>query len=96
MQLVTIGPKYQIVIPKEVRKKIKNLKPGGKVSVYTHDEGKSITIDPEPQSWVERTAGMMTDAWKGIDPIAEVEKMRGEWGDRLKEQEKIWNETKKS
>lgn len=90
MQLVTIGSKYQIVIPKEVRKKIKNLKPGGKVGVYTHDEGKSITIDLDPQSWVDRTYGMMKDAWKGTDPIAEIEKMRDEWEERLQEQAKIW------
>lgn len=86
---MTIGPKYQIVIPKEVRKKIKSLKPGKKVGVYAVDD-KSITIDPDPQSWVDRTYGMMKDAWKGIDPIAEVEKMRDEWDERLTEQAKIW------
>lgn len=79
MQLVTIGPKYQVVIPKEVRKKIKNLKPGNKVGVYTPDEGKSITIEPNPQSWVDRTYGMMKDAWKGIDTTKYLEQLRSEW-----------------
>ncbi len=85
---MTIGPKYQIVIPKQVREKIKHLKPGKKVGVYSSN-GKSITIDPEPESWVERTYGMMTEAWKGIDMIAEVEKMKNEWEERLVELDKI-------
>lgn len=85
---MTVGPKYQIVIPKEVRKKMKGLKPGGKVVVKSTDEN-TITIKTDPKSWVERTYGMMTEAWKNIDPIAELEKMRNEWEERLKELEKI-------
>lgn len=89
MQQVTIGPKYQIVIPKEIRKKVKGIKPGKKVGVYTHDEGKSITVELNPQGWVDRTYGLMKDAWKDIDPIAEVEKMRDEWEERLAELDQI-------
>ena len=59
------------------------------MGVYTHDGGKSITIDPEPQSWVDRTYGMMKEAWKDIDPIAEVEKMRDEWEEKLEELDQI-------
>ncbi len=88
MQIVTVGPKYQVVIPKEIRKKIKSLKPGKKVGVYAVDE-KSIAIDPDPQSWVDRTYGMMKDAWKDIDPVAEVEKMKDEWEERLTELDQI-------
>ena len=89
MQLVTVGTKYQIVIPKEVRKKIKNLKPGKKVGVYTAKNEQFITIDPDPQSWVERTYGMMKNAWKDIDPIAEIEEMKNEWEEKLAELDKI-------
>ncbi len=89
MELVTLGSKYQIVIPKSVRKKYKNLKPGALVGVSPN--GEKISIDPEPQSWVERTRGMMTEAWRGIDMIAEVKKIRDEEEDRLKEQEQIWS-----
>lgn len=92
MQLVTIGPKYQVVIPKEVRKKLKGIKPGNKVALKAVDEN-TATIETEPKSWVERTAGMMTEAWQGIDPIKELEKMKNEWEERLKDQEKIWNKT---
>ena len=82
-----MGTKYQIVIPKEVRKKVKGLRPGSKVSVNKLDEN-TIAIKTKPQDWVERTRGMMTEAWKNIDTTAELEKMRDEWEDRLKELEK--------
>lgn len=88
MQLVTVGTKYQIVIPKNVRTKIKSLRPGKKVGVSTDE--KFITINPEPQSWADRNYGLMKDAWKDIDPIAEVEKIRNEWEEKLEEQAKIW------
>ena len=91
MQQVTVGTKYQIVIPKEVRKRIKGLKPGQKVKIYSADEN-TVSIKITQQDWVERTYGMMTDAWKGIDPIAELEKMRDEWEERLKGFEKeLWS-----
>jgi len=88
MQIVTVGTKYQIVIPKEVRKKIKAIQPGSKVNLV-EKEGK-ITLEPIERTWVERTSGMMTEYWKDIDPIAELEKMRNEWEERLEEQAKIW------
>lgn len=78
MQQVTVGTKYQIVIPKEVRKKIKGIKPGAKVVVYPNGKN-TVTIKAEEKSWVERTRGIAKDAWKDIDPIKELEKMRDEW-----------------
>lgn len=87
MQIVTVGSKYQIVIPKEVRKKMKGLRPGIKVGVYS-DKEDTMTVKTEPQNWVERTRGIMTEAWKGIDTTKELQKMRDEWEERLKEIEK--------
>lgn len=87
MQQVTVGPKYQIVIPKEVREKLNGLTPGAKVMVGKVNKD-TITIKTNPKNWVERTRGMMTKAWKDIDPIAELEKGRDEWEERLKEFEK--------
>lgn len=37
MQIVTISPKYEIIIPKEIREKIKGIKPGAKMSIYVQD-----------------------------------------------------------
>lgn len=86
MQLVTIGSKYQIVIPKEVRKKLKGIKPGVKVSVKPVDEN-TATLNIQEIKWSDRTYGLMQDAWKNIDPTAEINKMRDEWEDKVKELE---------
>lgn len=74
MQIVTVGSKYQVVIPKEVRKKVKILKPGTKVGIYA--DGEKISIDPEPENWVDRNYGMMKEAWKGIDTTKYLEDLR--------------------
>lgn len=87
MQQATIGTKYQIVIPKEVRKKIKGLKPGDKVNIQAIDRD-SFSVKTDPVSWVKRASGSMKDAWKDIDPIKELEKMRDEWEERQSELEK--------
>ena len=54
MQQVTIGTKNQIVIPKEVRQRIKGLKPGSKVSIYSIDDS-TIAIKVTPQDWIKST-----------------------------------------
>lgn len=81
MQQVTVGPKYQIVIPKAVREKIKDLKPGTKVIVKDVDK-KTITIKKVEKSWLERTRGMMAKSWKGIDTTKYLEDLRNEWDKR--------------
>ena len=78
MQLVTIGPKYQIVIPKEVRRKMKGLRPGNKVGISLKDAN-TASIKTEPKSWVERTSGIAKEAWKDIDTTKYLEKLRNEW-----------------
>lgn len=82
MQQVTVGTKYQIVIPKEVRKKVQGLKPGAKVGIYATDKS-SITINAEPKNWLERTRGMMKEAWKDIDTTKYLEDLRNEWERKL-------------
>ena len=77
MQTVTVGPKYQVVIPKEIRKKIKGVEKGAKMSVSM--ERDKVVMKPVADDWVGRTYGSMREAWKDIDPIAELEKMRDEW-----------------
>ena len=83
MNLATLGTKYQVVIPKKVRKTMKGLNPGIKVSIIPIDEY-TATLKIEPNNWVERTAGIATEAWKNINPITELEKGRDEWEERLK------------
>lgn len=87
MQTVTVGTRYQVVIPKSVRKGLVGLRPGSKVAVRRVDDD-TVTLQTKPNDWVERTRGMMTEAWKDIDPIVELEKMRNEWGERPRKIEK--------
>ncbi|OGM32442.1 hypothetical protein A2803_03135 [Candidatus Woesebacteria bacterium RIFCSPHIGHO2_01_FULL_44_21] len=77
MQTVTVGPKYQVVIPKEVREKLKGVKAGSKVSVSVQKG--SVVMKPVKGDWIKKTYGSMKEAWKDIDPIAELNKMRDEW-----------------
>lgn len=88
MQQATIGAKYQIVIPKEVREKIKGIKPGVKVMVKQEDEN-TMTVRTSKRSWSDDNYGAFKKYWKGIDPAKEIDKMRAEWEERSKELEKI-------
>lgn len=81
---VTVGSKYQVVIPKEIRKRLTDIKPGAKV-VFSLGKDQVLNLKPIKKDWVEENYGCLKDIWKGHDPIAEVEKMRDEWEDRLKE-----------
>ena len=66
MTIAKLSSKNQIVLPKEVRKKIKGLKPGKKVLVYPLSNT-SVAIKVEEKSWTQATSGIMKNAWKGID-----------------------------
>ena len=81
MQTVTIGTKNQIVLSKEVRKKIKGLKPGRKVMMYPLDKD-TVAIKVSDKSWVERTAGIAKDAWKDIDTTKYLDDLRNEWNEK--------------
>lgn len=78
MQTVTMGSKYQVVIPKEIRNKNPKLKPGAKIIVSINKD-KTVEIKAQEKNWADESYGFMKKAWKGIDPIAEIEKMRNEW-----------------
>lgn len=74
----TVGTKYQIVIPKEVRKKIRGLDPGNKVTIRKVDDS-TVIIKTEEKNWLERTRGMMKQAWKDIDTTRYLEGLKDEW-----------------
>lgn len=81
---VTVGSKYQIVIPKDVRNKIKGIKPGNKVSVKTDKD--LIIVKPASKNWADENYGKYKKYLKGA--AEEVEKMRDEWEDKVKESER--------
>ncbi len=72
----TLGSKYQVVIPKEIRKEL-NLKPGDKIGFKSKDKSTIILI-PIKANWAEKSHGALKKYWKGIDMIKEVEKIRSE------------------
>lgn len=78
MQQVTIGTKNQVVLPKEVRQKIKGLKPGRKVKIYPLNDT-SIVIKLDTLSWIDSSYGLMKKAWNSINPIHELNRIKEEW-----------------
>lgn len=81
MQLVTVGSKYQIVIPKEARKKLKGITPGSKMAVSV---GKNeLTIKPKSENWIDRYQGIAKKAWRRIDTTKYLEGLRNEWDRKI-------------
>ena len=84
MQLVTVGQKYQVVIPKEAREIAQRIKPGRKVVVVPLDEWSvNLKIKPSAEEWAEATLGMDKKSWKGVDSTKYLSKIRDEWEKRL-------------
>lgn len=72
----TIGSKYQMVIPKEIRREM-NIKPGDKLYIDTIDNHTIYLIVPQ-KNWSDQNYGALKKYWKGINMIEEVEKIRNE------------------
>ena len=77
MEQVTVGSKYQIVIPKKVRGKL-GVKPGDKVVVGMIAKNKAA-ISPRKKSWAQESLGIAKEAWKNIDTTKYLEDLRNEW-----------------
>jgi AbrB family looped-hinge helix DNA binding protein len=78
---VTVSSKYQLVVPKEVRKQL-GIKPGQKVRVK-QVSGNTITFERQPtmQELLDNAAGSMKDTpWQkeGVDVAVWVRRMRDE------------------
>jgi AbrB family looped-hinge helix DNA binding protein len=73
---VKVGPKYQVVIPQSIRKKIPLLP---REEVLVEEINGAIIILPRMQSFTEFMFGLGKDAWRGIDPKSYVKKERAGW-----------------
>ncbi len=73
---IKVGPKYQVVIPQSIRKKIP-LVP--KKEVLVEEINGVIFILPNPTSFTEFMMDLGKSVWKGIDPKAYVKKERESW-----------------
>lgn len=76
---VTIGAKYQIVIPKEARIKAIKIKPGSKVRVTPIDDySVNIKVKPTMEEWIKSTKGIAKGLW-GNKPDKYLRDLRHEW-----------------
>ncbi len=77
MKTATLSSKYQIVIPKELRKQLQ-LKAGQKVRLQAKGNG-DITI--KINSGLDELVGSVPVGTWGTDPVASIRKQRDEWDD---------------
>ncbi|MBI3459552.1 AbrB/MazE/SpoVT family DNA-binding domain-containing protein [Candidatus Acetothermia bacterium] len=73
---ITISSKYQVVIPKAVRKAL-GLRPGDQLLVQLED-GK-IVMRPRPQSYTKHLRGLHKNVWKGLEATEYVKRERESW-----------------
>ena len=80
MNQTLVSTKYQVVIPKEVRKKIK-LEPGQKLNVNV--SGEQIILSPAQTSkklnWPEDYYEKLSGIWDGVDVDKYIEEERNSW-----------------
>ncbi len=76
--VVTIGPKYQVVIPKALRNKHRQFAKGARVHLYPLDN-KTIALHVEDDNWAKNQYGALKDIWEGINVEKELKKLRNEW-----------------
>lgn len=77
MESSTVSPKYQIVIPKQIRDKL-NLKPGQRVYLTSARNG---VIKVDTRSRIEALAGKYKGVW-GDNPDKYICELRDEWAGR--------------
>lgn len=73
---VRVGPKFQVVIPSEVRQKI-NIHP--KDEMLMEAVGGAVVMIPRPKSFSDFIVGLGKDVWEGIDSTEYLRKERDSW-----------------
>lgn len=74
METVTLSSKYQVVIPKKLRREL-NLKPGQKLRI---DKLKDGSLNIQSGSTLDEFVGSVKGVW-GDDPAKYIRKQRDEW-----------------
>jgi len=76
----SVSTKYQVVIPREIRKKIK-VKPGQKMNVNI--SGEQIILSPaqtkKKLDWPHDHIKVLKNPWQGEDPLKYLEEERDSW-----------------
>ena len=76
-----ISDKYQVVIPKSVRERLK-LKIGQTVFMHPLPDQNGILLTAKSKSaqpWYDQLAGLDKEVWQGIDPVEYIRSLRSEW-----------------
>ncbi len=73
---VKVGPKYQVVIPQGVRKKI-DLHPQDEMLV--EEINGIVVLIPKPKSFTKLMIGLGKEIWKDIDVKEYLKKERESW-----------------
>ena len=64
MQSTKLSKKYQIVVPKEVRQKMK-LQAGAQVTIYPLDAQRAVLVK-YPQDYVSALKGLGKEVWQSL------------------------------
>jgi len=75
-KIVKLSSKYQVVIPKEARKKL-GLRAGDQLAVEV--EGGKVILRPRPKNYTNYMLGLGKEIWEGIDASEYVRKERELW-----------------
>lgn len=76
---LTISSKYQVVIPKAVRRQL-NLKPGQKLHVEKVAERQlTLSVPLTAADYLEHYYGSVPQGTWGKDPAKTIRKLRDEW-----------------
>ena len=76
MEVVRVSRKYQVVIPKEVRREL-NICEGDELIVSV--ENNRIVMRLKPRSYTDYTRGLYKEIWRGVDAAEYVERERRSW-----------------
>ena len=73
---VHVSSKYQVVIPKRIREKLK-LEKGDALTISLR--GETIIMRVRPESFAEYTLGLHGDVWRDTEATEYVEEERSRW-----------------
>jgi len=75
-ETVRVSRKYQVVIPKQVRKAL-NINQGDELVVSVKDG--QILMKPKPKSYTDYMRGLHKEVWRDVEAADYVEEERKTW-----------------
>ena len=80
MLSVKVSTKHQIVVPSEARKAL-GIGAGDRLTVEVTPD--ALVLRPKGRRSGTRLRGLGQEAWKGVDPVEYVRRLRQEWDERI-------------